>query len=168
MGSLWFFLWRCLCYLVFFGNFLLPTQMGVHDVAFPRMNSAAFWFLPASLLALCQLVCVDRRYQRMNCFNIRELQGLLRNRFFEELSPALLVNNENSPRTLKNLRSFNLAYPAEPEYITFGLSGLVDAVFNPFFRAPSRSTVAVSKTSGSGGFFARLVNWVVGFASRPL
>lgn len=26
----------------FFGNFLLPTQLGVHDVAFPRMNSAAF------------------------------------------------------------------------------------------------------------------------------
>jgi heme/copper-type cytochrome/quinol oxidase subunit 1 len=26
----------------FLGNFLLPTQMGVHDVAFPRMNSAAF------------------------------------------------------------------------------------------------------------------------------
>ena len=26
----------------FFTNFLLPTQLGVHDVAFPRMNSAAF------------------------------------------------------------------------------------------------------------------------------
>jgi hypothetical protein len=25
-----------------FGNFLLPTQLGVHDVAFPRLNSAAF------------------------------------------------------------------------------------------------------------------------------
>lgn len=69
----------------FLGNFLLPTQLGVHDVAFPRMNSAAFWFLPASLLALCQLVCIDRRYQRMNCFNIKELQSLLRNRFFFEL-----------------------------------------------------------------------------------
>ena len=32
-----------------FGNFLLPTQLGVHDVAFPRLNSAAFWFLPAGL-----------------------------------------------------------------------------------------------------------------------
>jgi hypothetical protein len=68
----------------FLGNFLLPTQMGVHDVAFPRMNSAAFWFLPASLLALCQLVCIDRRYQRMNCFNIKEVQSLLRNRFIHE------------------------------------------------------------------------------------
>jgi heme/copper-type cytochrome/quinol oxidase subunit 1 len=25
-----------------FGNFLIPTQLGVHDVAFPRMNSASF------------------------------------------------------------------------------------------------------------------------------
>jgi len=25
-----------------FGNFLLPTQLGVHDVAFPRLNSVAF------------------------------------------------------------------------------------------------------------------------------
>lgn len=34
---------------------------------------------------LCQLVCVDRRYQRMNCFNIRELQGNLKRKFFADL-----------------------------------------------------------------------------------
>jgi len=68
-----------------FGNFLLPTQLGVHDVAFPRLNSAAFWFLPGGLIMLCQLVCADRRYQRMNCFNIRELQGILKRRFFTDL-----------------------------------------------------------------------------------
>jgi len=39
-----------------FGNFLLPTQLGVHDVAFPRLNSAAFWFLPGGLIMLGQLV----------------------------------------------------------------------------------------------------------------
>jgi hypothetical protein len=68
-----------------FGNFLLPTQLGVHDVAFPRLNSAAFWFLPAGLIMLCQLVCLDRRYQRMNCFNIREVEALLKTRFFPDL-----------------------------------------------------------------------------------
>lgn len=68
-----------------FGNFLLPTQLGVHDVAFPRLNSAAFWFLPGGLIMLCQLVCTDRRYARMNCFNIRELQGILKRRFFTDL-----------------------------------------------------------------------------------
>ena len=73
-----------------FGNFLLPTQLGVHDVAFPRLNSAAFWFLPAGLIMLCQLVCLDRRYQRMNCFNIREIQAILKGRFFSDL-----VNSED-------------------------------------------------------------------------
>jgi hypothetical protein len=64
---------------------LLPTQLGVHDVAFPRLNSFAFWFLPGGLIMLCQLVCADRRYQRMNCFNIRELQGNLKRKFFSDL-----------------------------------------------------------------------------------
>jgi len=68
-----------------FGNFLLPTQLGVHDVAFPRLNSAAFWFLPGGLIMLFQLVCTDRRYARMNCFNIRELQGILKRKFFTDL-----------------------------------------------------------------------------------
>jgi len=89
-----------------FGNFLLPTQLGVHDVAFPRLNSAAFWFLPGGLIMLCQLVCVDRRYQRMNCFNIRELQGILKRKFFTDL-----VNTSDSHRavesTLINMRHKN-------------------------------------------------------------
>ena len=34
---------------------------------------------------LMQLVCVDRRYQRMNCFNVRELQGNLKRKFFTDL-----------------------------------------------------------------------------------
>lgn len=68
-----------------FANFLIPTQLGVHDVAFPRLNSAAFWFLPGGLLMLCQLVCTDRRYQRMNCFNIREIESILKRKFFTDL-----------------------------------------------------------------------------------
>lgn len=34
---------------------------------------------------LGQLICLDRRYQRMNCFNIREAQALLKKRFFIDL-----------------------------------------------------------------------------------
>jgi len=37
---------------------------------------------------LVQLVCLDRRYQRMNCFNIREIQALLKARFFADLVSA--------------------------------------------------------------------------------
>jgi hypothetical protein len=87
-----------------FGNFLLPTQLGVHDVAFPRLNSAAFWFLPAGLIMLCQLVCLDRRYQRMNCFNIREVESLLKSRFF----PDLL--NSNDYKILLNKTTLGLRF----------------------------------------------------------
>ena len=75
-----------------FGNFLLPTQLGVHDVAFPRLNSAAFWFLPAGLLMLIQLVCLDRRYQRMNCYNIREIQTLLKSQYSPNSNDLSNVN----------------------------------------------------------------------------
>lgn len=34
---------------------------------------------------LCQLLCLDRRYQRMNCFNVREVESLLKGRFFPDL-----------------------------------------------------------------------------------
>ena len=87
-----------------FGNFLLPTQLGVHDVAFPRLNSAAFWFIPGGLIMLCQLVCIDRRYQRMNCFNIRELQGILKKRFFTDL-----INSNEHHQILSN-SIINLRY----------------------------------------------------------
>ena len=36
-------------------------------------------------MMLGQLICLDRRYQRMNCFNIREAQALLKKRFFVDL-----------------------------------------------------------------------------------
>jgi hypothetical protein len=39
---------------------------------------------------LCQMVCIDRRYQRMNCFNIREIQTLLRSKY----QPDSLTVNE--------------------------------------------------------------------------
>jgi hypothetical protein len=46
---------------------------------------------------LCQLVCVDRRYQRMNCFNIRELQGILKRKFFTDL-----VNTGDSHKAVES------------------------------------------------------------------
>jgi len=80
------------CLFGAFGNFLLPTQLGVHDVAFPRLNSAAFWFLPGGLLMLAQLVCLDRRYQRMNCYNIREIQTILKSRYSPNTSEVADVH----------------------------------------------------------------------------
>lgn len=68
---------------------------------------------------LCQLVCVDRRYQRMNCFNIRELQGILKRRFFTDLVNSNdhheLLNN-----TMINLRfKLNNTQSIEPDIFTF-------------------------------------------------
>ena len=113
-----------------FGNFLLPTQLGVHDVAFPRLNSAAFWFLPGGLIMLCQLVCTDRRYQRMNCFNIRELQGILKRRFFTDLV------NSNDHRELLDSTMIGLRYKTnglnsiEPDMPLFFNLGTTNSVKN--------------------------------------
>lgn len=68
---------------------------------------------------LCQLVCVDRRYQRMNCFNIRELQGILKRRFFNDL-----VNSNEHHELLNSsmigLRfKLNNAQSIEPDVFSF-------------------------------------------------
>jgi hypothetical protein len=73
---------------------------------------------------LFQLVCVDRRYQRMNCFNIRELQGILKRRFF----PNLINLNEHHQilnSSMINLRyknhNFNLIEPDQIMFYNFGI-----------------------------------------------
>jgi hypothetical protein len=53
---------------------------------------------------LAQLICVDRRYQRMNCFNIRELQGILKRKFFTDLV------NSNDHRELLNNSMIGLRF----------------------------------------------------------
>jgi hypothetical protein len=55
---------------------------------------------------LCQLVCVDRRYQRMNCFNIRELQGILKRKFFTDLVNTSDIHSLSEP-TLIGMRHKN-------------------------------------------------------------
>jgi hypothetical protein len=55
---------------------------------------------------LCQLVCVDRRYQRMNCFNIRELQGILKRKFFTDLINTT-DSHQATDSTLINMRHKN-------------------------------------------------------------
>jgi heme/copper-type cytochrome/quinol oxidase subunit 1 len=113
-----------------FGNFLLPTQLGVHDVAFPRLNSAAFWFLPGGVIMLFQLVCTDRRYARMNCFNIRELQGVLKRRFFTDLMSSHDYRTFFG-RTIISLRfKLNSSDLYEHDTITFHNFGLKNSDLN--------------------------------------
>ena len=123
-----------------FGNFLLPTQLGVHDVAFPRLNSAAFWFLPGGLIMLCQLVCTDRRYARMNCFNIRELQSILKNKFFTDLVNShdhrdLLSQSMIGLRFKKN-NNLNL----DQDITSFYKFGLHDTNINKYYNFSKTNT----------------------------
>ena len=53
---------------------------------------------------LAQMVCIDRRYQRMNCFNVREVQSLLKQKFFLSLNDDLLWTTRISP-TLSKMRN---------------------------------------------------------------
>jgi hypothetical protein len=129
-----------------FGNFLLPTQLGVHDVAFPRLNSAAFWFLPGGVIMLFQLVCTDRRYARMNCFNIRELQGILKRKFFVDLLDS------HDYRVLLKESMINLRYKLNPNInLDFDTSGFynfglhLNTINKPFFFNNSSYTLEINK-----------------------
>lgn len=74
---------------------------------------------------LCQLVCLDRRYQRMNCFNIREFESLLKARFFPDL-----LNSHDYRRLLNNsiiglrLKTNNLS-PTDHSIFLFNQYGLL-------------------------------------------
>lgn len=157
-----------------FGNFLLPTQLGVHDVAFPRLNSAAFWFLPGGLIMLMQLVCVDRRYQRMNCFNIRELQGVLKRKFFTDLV------NTNDHRDFLNQSIIGLRFksnnqlsitPDLESFFNFGTTTNTKNKTNMFtnsYFASKNESLSLSSTlnfsflfNNIGVFFSNLITFII-------
>jgi len=48
-----------------FGNFLLPTQLGVRDVAFPRLNSFMFWVTPAGFVLLLHIFFFDKNSSKI-------------------------------------------------------------------------------------------------------
>ena len=101
---------------------------------------------------LAQLVCLDRRYQRMNCFNIRELQTLLKNRYHPELLDEKLHTEFLSQTTLSTrFKLFNL------NYITPRMS-----IFHeyPLFSSnqPLVTTPISSQTSTTGFTFYSLSN----------
>ena len=154
-----------------FGNFLLPTQLGVHDVAFPRLNSAAFWFLPGGLIMLCQLVCVDRRYQRMNCFNIRELQGILKRKFFTDLV------NSNDHRDLfdksiiglrfKNNNQLNINHDMSLFY-NYGTTNSAKTKYTLFSNNYANSQTLLNARHTTNDFFLKLSEYVIGLTNVVL
>ena len=63
-----------------FANFLLPTQLGVRDVAFPRLNSFMFWLTPSGFVLLIHIILFDRSYTVTQWLNYGELKAQLRRR----------------------------------------------------------------------------------------
>jgi heme/copper-type cytochrome/quinol oxidase subunit 1 len=45
-----------------FGNYLIPLQLGIRDVAFPRLNSFMFWLTPGGFTLLLHLILFDRSH----------------------------------------------------------------------------------------------------------
>jgi hypothetical protein len=96
---------------------------------------------------LCQLVCVDRRYQRMNCFNIRELQGNLKRKFFADLV------NVNDHREFLDSTMIGLRFKTNNEmniyhdtlsFYNFGTTNEVksrNSIFSNFYDSTSNMSV---------------------------
>lgn len=80
----------------------------------------------------------------MNCFNVRELQSLLRNRFYMELTPTSLITKDSTTATfLKNkLNLFTDKNQLE------GHRGIASVNFNP-----EKLPQDLTKTSLSSNFF---------------
>ena len=64
-----------------FGNFLLPTQLGIRDVAFPRLNSFMFWVTPSGFVLLLHILLFDRSYNLTYWLNYGEIKSALRRRY---------------------------------------------------------------------------------------
>jgi hypothetical protein len=101
---------------------------------------------------LMQLVCVDRRYQRMNCFNIRELQGILKRRFFTDVVNSadhrtMLSSSMIGLRFMEN-NNFNL----DPDVLSFhklGTSTSPKLRLSDVHSAYAPSSVKISDNLGN-------------------
>lgn len=60
-----------------FGNFLLPTQLGIRDVAFPRLNSFIFWFTPAGFVTLLHVILFDKTYDLTSWVDFTRVREVL-------------------------------------------------------------------------------------------
>lgn len=83
-----------------FANFLLPLQLGVRDVAFPRLNSFMFWLTPSGLVLLMHAIFSDRAHTTTGLVGYGDSRAILRRRF-SEVSPEFARFHESSaPSTL--------------------------------------------------------------------
>lgn len=87
-----------------FGNFLLPTQLGIRDVAFPRLNSFMFWVTPAGFVMLLHILLFDRAYNVTYWVNYSELRARLRRRFTAVEAPLTEYHMQALNQTALGMR----------------------------------------------------------------
>ena len=92
-----------------FGNFLLPTQLGIRDVAFPRLNSFMFWITPAGFVMLLHILLFDKSYNLTYWLNYSELRAQLRRRYSVASSQDLEYHLQSD----NSLLALRLALPSE-------------------------------------------------------
>lgn len=68
---------------------------------------------------LFHLVCTDRRYQRLNCFNIREMQSMLKQKFFEDLITTEDHRELMSLTTINSRFKDNTVSSVNPDILNF-------------------------------------------------
>lgn len=107
-----------------FGNFLLPTQLGVRDVAFPRLNSFMFWVTPGGFILLLHIFFFDRSATSVFPINHAALTKSLQRKYFPS-TPARVETHLGRPHTLAELRALQPALVDSPRgalLARFGLS----------------------------------------------
>jgi cytochrome c oxidase subunit I len=118
-----------------FGNFLLPTQLGIRDVAFPRLNSFMFWVTPSGFVLLLHIILFDRSYNLTYWLNYGEVKAALRRRYASPTTPdATLFPHLSTDLSLRfqlangtsNLQH-QLTKDATPTTAEVGLSDLLEA-----------------------------------------
>jgi hypothetical protein len=104
---------------------------------------------------LCQLVCLDRRYQRMNCFNIREIQTLLKTRFYADLlneSHQHIFLNRTTPGLRFKTQDLNFLNSCQVILQNYGILTTPSSrtqVYNSSFESTLFASNVISASTGN-------------------
>jgi hypothetical protein len=104
---------------------------------------------------LCQLVCLDRRYQRMNCFNIREIQTLLKTRFYADLlneSHQHIFLNRTTPGLRFKTQDLNFLNSCQVILQKYGILTTPSSrtqVYNSSFESTLFTSNVISASTGN-------------------
>ena len=122
---------------------------------------------------LCQLVCLDRRYQRMNCFNIREIQTLLKTRFYADLlneSHQHIFLNRTTPGLRFKTQDLNFLNSCQVILQKYGILTTPSSrtqVYNSSFESTLFTPNVISASTGNmfSPMFSTMYYSVVSFLS---